>query len=1029
MFHHHLQLCRSLSLCLIFIALLSSAEPLSISSVSGKASGTDKQKEAIRQAIKSLGFEPVEPTARFANGCATQTFWTSKGSTKPDSSSDSLMVWQLGSNEAAQEQFDCWIGVDMGKPDFVTPRRETQYQRKPYSVLKGEKGVIFVGIGHFASSGHPLGNAEGYFVCGNVLVHLGHTITSPNDLSGEENQAAREAQAAQLDIRAEAAAKALMAKFADALISTNACQTESPPVLPADMSPHNPKEVDALLNKLGMMLAVAAAAPPPAWGLGRMPQNRPAFTWDEAAVVAHTVLIYLEELQNDAGRRFRVELTDEQVRRIKSFLHWVKWVDRRAKEFDVAGLRALGYALTHVQPEGMTDEDVIDEFIFKLAPPEYPLSGPVRADIKWPDMPLPVVSDFDRYLMIGQEFLPAAALMAAFVADLYFGGCWFVLLVTAVEILTSELIQLKNLTPIAWMVIASSKIKIGGVPIGAFIVPFLIAEGILGKELQLIWVSKAEAQNRLFPIKSIPFTLEVRQLDADPNCLPWERIGKFAMAVLPISLALKRLEAGRAVSVAEGRSAILNRQPTQIDIPGTALKGEPVVLTYNQSIPAAELSGSGGSFTARQLKVSMAVLERDSLFFHPETGELLPIEGTPGSQAFQQAFKRYPFGKGIKIEAYRTDGSAVEIPREQWGQIFEETADGQYQVREQVRTLNKNGELMVAGVDKPAGLLEVFGSTPRLQKLAGRLTLAFQSADAGALQAQYLAFINEIIVVFGAEGQTFVMQTSAGEITIHIIPHDGYALYIAISSQGELLNATLLSSNSKASALSADYFLQQANGSSPPLLPASQPPEVTLVASIVNNLTYDPNSKLDRLSGSQLPEAAAEQQRLLNDSLKEDLTGRALSTYLGFGPRRLPVNNGSWLDKQRVGNSAWQSTLEKVNRVTGGDPVPFKDGYPDFSRWMRDKVELSKMTGNNDKDFNEADKKFAKKMSKTDPDRWLLRGEPNAAEASRYRQRERLTWHHVEDLKTMMLVPTDLHSIPHSGGASLARILSGGSSE
>ncbi|MFR3730496.1 HNH endonuclease [Lacrimispora sp.] len=32
------------------------------------------------------------------------------------------------------------------------------------------------------------------------------------------------------------------------------------------------------------------------------------------------------------------------------------------------------------------------------------------------------------------------------------------------------------------------------------------------------------------------------------------------------------------------------------------------------------------------------------------------------------------------------------------------------------------------------------------------------------------------------------------------------------------------------------------------------------------------------------------------------------------------------------------------------------------------------------------------------------------------------TWHHVEDGKTMMLVPTDLHSaVRHTGGASLIR--------
>jgi hypothetical protein len=37
-------------------------------------------------------------------------------------------------------------------------------------------------------------------------------------------------------------------------------------------------------------------------------------------------------------------------------------------------------------------------------------------------------------------------------------------------------------------------------------------------------------------------------------------------------------------------------------------------------------------------------------------------------------------------------------------------------------------------------------------------------------------------------------------------------------------------------------------------------------------------------------------------------------------------------------------------------------------------------------------------------------------------QQHRLTWHHVEDLRTMQLVPTDLNGmVPHSGGAALAR--------
>ncbi|MPR35904.1 HNH endonuclease [Salmonirosea aquatica] len=35
----------------------------------------------------------------------------------------------------------------------------------------------------------------------------------------------------------------------------------------------------------------------------------------------------------------------------------------------------------------------------------------------------------------------------------------------------------------------------------------------------------------------------------------------------------------------------------------------------------------------------------------------------------------------------------------------------------------------------------------------------------------------------------------------------------------------------------------------------------------------------------------------------------------------------------------------------------------------------------------------------------------------RYRDENKITWHHVEDTKTMVLIPTDIHDqVKHTGG-------------
>lgn len=113
-------------------------------------------------------------------------------------------------------------------------------------------------------------------------------------------------------------------------------------------------------------------------------------------------------------------------------------------------------------------------------------------------------------------------------------------------------------------------------------------------------------------------------------------------------------------------------------------------------------------------------------------------------------------------------------------------------------------------------------------------------------------------------------------------------------------------------------------------------------------------------------------------------------------------SNGTWNGGER-GNSKWypDPNTDKgkaVLKATGGKPVEFKDGYPNFSPHASHRVEIE-MTGDNSIDFPAANK--AAGLSETPKD-W--------------------TWHHKEDGVTMELVPSDLNNnIPHTGGSSLVR--------
>lgn len=137
-----------------------------------------------------------------------------------------------------------------------------------------------------------------------------------------------------------------------------------------------------------------------------------------------------------------------------------------------------------------------------------------------------------------------------------------------------------------------------------------------------------------------------------------------------------------------------------------------------------------------------------------------------------------------------------------------------------------------------------------------------------------------------------------------------------------------------------------------------------------------------------------------------------------FG-KRMPKTGGTWSGTR--GESLWYSDNPKVQAITGGEGVPFKNGDPIFTKWAKEEVGIG-VTGDSAKDLSLADRELAARWGATEPDIYMHHGKPNAAAVERWRVQNGYTWHHHENGTLMQLVPSDLNGgVPHVGGASGAR--------
>ena len=144
----------------------------------------------------------------------------------------------------------------------------------------------------------------------------------------------------------------------------------------------------------------------------------------------------------------------------------------------------------------------------------------------------------------------------------------------------------------------------------------------------------------------------------------------------------------------------------------------------------------------------------------------------------------------------------------------------------------------------------------------------------------------------------------------------------------------------------------------------------------------------------------------------------------------IPRKGGEWGGEE--GDSIWyptpneipkgynpeRKTWEEILEPYGKEGIEFKDGEPDFTPFAEATVEIEDFNENRNEVFTQADEALAKQWTEEGKDgkEWT------AQDIKKYRKEHNLTWHERSDMKTLDLVPYEIHdNISHTGGHSKAK--------
>lgn len=136
----------------------------------------------------------------------------------------------------------------------------------------------------------------------------------------------------------------------------------------------------------------------------------------------------------------------------------------------------------------------------------------------------------------------------------------------------------------------------------------------------------------------------------------------------------------------------------------------------------------------------------------------------------------------------------------------------------------------------------------------------------------------------------------------------------------------------------------------------------------------------------------------------------------------------------RRANSDWlPPSADMQFQITGGEPVKYRRGYPDFTDCAEYSVDIVTMKGNNSKDFKAAEDRFgpARGMTDAEVEVWIRTSDVMSARPNRQvvptAQTPNWVWHHHQDLRHMQLVPSYINTggrfsgASHTGGAKWSK--------
>ena len=166
-------------------------------------------------------------------------------------------------------------------------------------------------------------------------------------------------------------------------------------------------------------------------------------------------------------------------------------------------------------------------------------------------------------------------------------------------------------------------------------------------------------------------------------------------------------------------------------------------------------------------------------------------------------------------------------------------------------------------------------------------------------------------------------------------------------------------------------------------------------------------------------------ETILSDPITCNALQEACANY-----EHLPKTNGEW--EGEMGNSLWKPSLDFVPQALNPmeenwgellskyniDGITFENGEPNFKEIAKDSVKIDDFTSERNLNYTQADENLSEKWNSEAKDN----KEWTPQDIKDYRNENDLSWHERSDMKTMDLVPRNIHAnIPHSGGISEAK--------